>query len=536
MARFCLKMLPSYARVGVKLPDCLAATPCEAARKPEEVLTYVPGEAWINLVKGCKTSLLPCLESFVQSLVKREVAGLYKGIYLTALQEAKKRGLKGSGGKPEPLVYDFLKDYSTLKATVHFLHVLPKELGNCTKEEGAKLLTTMLVFLKALGQPLNRPFPALDWIILTNVQEAAKLWCEKYANIDWDEKIRHAIFDILAKQCNKSASASVYISKYLEAATTNGLTQRDEIHLFGLMDYLGRGIPPATLQPFISFTLNRYVNDTNHLKLLLDSVHPVLTSEFIHDTNRNALGNAIEGLNDKIDATNKSLYSSYKACVADLPSKHIERLTSPSLWWEVTDERLYRAAVLRCHVAVRDPEEMALPWLNDIVDSAASLPGERTGLLKVIAETLTVRCSDNESSTWFLQLLGQLLDQTKKKIPDNMVANHEHNQRILFYCDLLIISLIVWSNTYINYGITVIAETPSVCNKLIAPSIDALFERPSWQNTLPQLLNFLVSSLPYLEKFVGSRYDLGHSTLLMANRTPNLSQQMWNKVAALNVE
>ena len=535
MALFALKMLPAFARVGIKLPSSLAATPCEAARKPEDVLTYVPGEAWINLVKGSKSSLLPCLESFVQSLIKREVAGLYKGIYLTAMQEAKKRGLKGSGGKSEPLSYDFLKEYSTLRATVYFLHRVPKELNICSKEEGDKLLTTLLIFLKALGQHLNRPFPALDWIILSDVQNAAKTWCEKCANIDWDERIRHAVFDIVAKQSNKSASASVYITKFLVPNISNGLTKRDEIHLFGLMDYLGRGIPPATLQPFISFTLNRYVNDAKHLHLLLEAVKPVLTSEFIHDTNRNALGNSIESLNEKIYPADELLYSSYKGCVADLPSKHIERLTSPSLWWEVTDERLYRAAVLRCHVAVRDPDEMALPWLNDIVDHAASLPGERTALLKVLAKTLTVRSSDNESSTWFLQLLGQLLDQTKKKIADNMVANHEHNQRILFYSDLLIISLIVWSNNYINYGIDTIVETPSICNNLIESSIDTLFERASWQATLPQLLNFLVSSLTYLDKFLSSRYALSPCTVHLANRDAHITQQMWNKVVALNV-
>lgn len=536
MSYFCLKMLPSHARFGIKLPESLAATPFEAARKPEDVLTYVPGEAWVNLVRGAKSSLLPCLDAFVQSLIKREVAGLYKGIYLSAIQEAKKRGLKGSGGQPEPLTYDFMKEFSTLKATVSFLHALPKELEECpSREEGDKVLNTLLVFLKALGQPLNRPYPALDWILLSTVQDAVKGWCQKHAKIDWDERVRHAVFDILSKQCNKSASASACMSAFLIPNVTNGLTQRDETHLFGSMDYLGRGIPPATLQPFISFTLNKYLNDSNQLKLLLDAVKPVLTSEFIHDTNRNGLGNAIETLNEKIDPTDTVLYSSYKACVADLPSKHIERLTSPSLWWEVTDERLYRAAVLRCHVAVNDPEEEALPWLNDIVDSAASLPGERTALLREVAQTLTVRCADKESAAWFLQLLGQLLDQTKKKVPDNFVANHEHNQRLLFYVDLLVISLIVWSGNYINHGVDKVVENSSACNKLIESSIATLFERSSWEGTLPQLLNFLVSSYDYLEKFISSRYELISSTILMANLCPKLSQQMWNKVVAMNL-
>ncbi|KAF2362022.1 Focadhesin [Trinorchestia longiramus] len=537
MVNFSLRMLPAHARHGIKLPDSMAATPFEAARKPEDVLTYVPGEAWISLVKNAKVSHRPYLESFVRSLIKREVAGLYKGMYLTAIQEAKKKGLKGSGGQPEPPSYDFMKEYSTLKATVAFLRQVPKDLAGCsTKEEGEKLLNTLLIFLKALGQSLNRPYPALDWILLSPVQDSVKEWCKKHAKVDWDERIRHAVFDILAKQCNKSASASASILKYLVPAVSNGLTQKDEIYLFGLVDYLGRGIPPSSLQPFITFTLNRYVGDASHLKLLLDAVKPVLTSEFIHDTNRNALGNAIENLNEKIDPTNSVLYSSYKACIADLPSKHIERLTSPSLWWEVTDERLYRAAVLRCHVAVRDREDMALQWLNDIVDSAASLPGDRTALLREVAETLTVRCSDAESTSWFLQLLGQLLAQTRRKVADNLVANHEHNQRILFYSDLIIISLVVWSGNYIHCGVNKVVEEPSLRHHLLVSSIVSLYERSEWEQTLPQLLNFLVMSYCLLKQFVAAKIELADSALAIANLCTVLNQQMWNKVVALCAE
>ena len=534
MANFSLKMLPSHAKVGIKLPDSLAATPFEAARKPEDVLTYVPGEAWVNLVRGAKPSLLPMLESFVKSLIKREVSGLYKGIYLTAIQEAKKKGLKGSGGQPEPLNYDFLKEYSTLRATVAFFRNFPKDLEKCgNKDEAERLLKTLLIFVNALGQPLNRPYPALDWALFSPVQEAVKLWCQKNAKIDWDEKIRHAIFDVLAKQCNKSASASAFISKFLAPSTSNGLTQRDEVYLFGLMDYLGRGIPPATLTPFVGCTLIRYVGDSNQLKQMLDAVKPVLTSDFIHDTNRNGLGNLIEGLNEKIDPTNTSLYSSYKACVADLPSKHIERLTSPSLWWEVTDEKLYRAAVLRCHVARNDPDEMALPWLNDIVDSAASLPGERTGLLTEVAKTLTERCVDKESSAWFLQLLGQLLEQSKKKVPDNLVANHEHNQRLIFYVDLLMVSMVIWSGAHINYGVEKIVDSCNLTNELLPSAIHTLSERTAWQSTLPQFLNFLVSSFKNIEGIILKRYDLLSSALFIANLSADMNQQMWNKVVTL---
>ena len=45
-----LKMLPAAARAGLKLPPKYCATPAEAARRPEDVLPYVPAECWPRLL------------------------------------------------------------------------------------------------------------------------------------------------------------------------------------------------------------------------------------------------------------------------------------------------------------------------------------------------------------------------------------------------------------------------------------------------------------------------------------------------------
>ncbi|ROT68621.1 putative focadhesin [Penaeus vannamei] len=288
-------------------------------------------DGWIKLMKGCPEAHIPYVQNFIKSLVAREVAGLPKGIYMTAVQEAKRRGVKGSGGQPEPPSYSFLKDTSTLRTL------------------------------------------------------------------------------------------------------------------------------------------------------------------------------------------------------------HIERLTSPSLWWEVTNERLYRAAVLRCHVAEKDPEEMALPWLNDLVDSAASLPGDRSHLLSVMSNTLVTRCLVNESTSWFLQLLGRLRDHLKRKTDDNLVAMHEQQQRITFYLDLLVMGLIVWSGLWATNHMQVLAETPALRDRLLLPSLVTLSGQPAWVQTLSQFLNWMVSCHTLLQNYNASRYHLGSPTLLLATLNPSISQVMWNKVIAMLV-
>lgn len=524
-----LKMFPSYMREGHKLPSRLATNPFEAARRPEDVLDYVPGLAWIKLITKCPATQFQYVTNFVKSLVATEVKGLPKGIYMTAIQEAKKKGVKGSGGQPEPPSYSFLGESSVLKVLITFLLDFNKLIDESDIPDAkVRLVKAAGIALSALGQPLHRPYPALDWAFLGEVFSAAQ---DSVGSED-SSSIRHNIFRITAQQCNKSPSAAYLVTRWLLPAPSNGLTKEDEVVLFGLLDHLGRGLPPTTLQPFLAYIFNLHISDDDHLIALLNAIKPNLTADFIHDTNRNILSNAIEGLSEKMDPMNTNVYAAYKECVADLPLKHIERLTSPSLWWEVTDDRLYRAAVLRCHVAENDPEETALPWLNDIVDSAASLPGDRSHLLHVMATTLITRHHIKESTNWLLQLMGRLRDYLKKKPEENLVAIHEQQQRIAFYMDLLVMGLLVWSGMWATNSMDNLSETAVLRDRLFVTSIITLFAQDTWAKTLSQLLNWLVSSHNLLGTFSAHRYDLRSPILTLAKLHPQLSQSMWNKVVA----
>lgn len=529
---YTLKMLPQYARQGHQLPASKAATPFEAARKPEDVLEYVPGLGWIKLITGCPEAHLEYVESFVKSLVAREVAALPKGIYLTAVQEAKRRGVRATVGQPEPPNYNFFKDNSTLRILVNFLMECPAKMESCDDpHRKERLLRSCMLIMAALGQSLSRPYPVLNWSFLEKVLSSA----HAFANYEWTKRLRHSVFQIAGRQCNKSGSASAIITQWLTPNTGSALTQEDEVVLFGLLDHLGRGLPPTVLQPFLAHVFKQRREDSLHMKVLLEALRPNLTADFIFDTNRNVLSNAVEALNEHMDPTDEELYCVYKACVADLPQKHIERLTSPSLWWEVTDERLYRAAVLRCHVAERDTEELALPWLNDLVDSAATLPGDRSHLLRVMSSTLVTRCQVTEATTWFLQLLGRLQEHMKKRRGDDLVAAHEQRQLVSFYLDLLVMSLVVWSGLWATNSMEVLADTPPLRDHLLLPSLVTLSGQPEWRKTLMQLLSWLVSCYTLLSQHSAIPYHLASPILLLATLNPSLTQSMWNKVIALLV-
>ena len=51
-----LKMMPEHCKSDLKLPLIFCSTPADAARKPEDVLDYVPGEAWLNLISKAPSS------------------------------------------------------------------------------------------------------------------------------------------------------------------------------------------------------------------------------------------------------------------------------------------------------------------------------------------------------------------------------------------------------------------------------------------------------------------------------------------------
>ena len=100
-----LKMIPASARQGLRLPAKYCSTPADAARRPEDVLTYVPGECWAQLLEQVGDS-----ESLLVSLVREEVTHLPRAIY--SLSQA----MQNAGA--EPVNYSHLPEQSVLRGVV----------------------------------------------------------------------------------------------------------------------------------------------------------------------------------------------------------------------------------------------------------------------------------------------------------------------------------------------------------------------------------------------------------------------------------
>jgi hypothetical protein len=60
----------------------------------------------------------------------------------------------------------------------------------------------------------------------------------------------------------------------------------------------------------------------------------------------------------------------YVDCVTELTSKYLERMSSPSLWWEVTPSKLRKAVGIRSALACKADSGVPLVWLNECIDAA----------------------------------------------------------------------------------------------------------------------------------------------------------------------
>ncbi|KAF7997692.1 hypothetical protein HCN44_008865 [Aphidius gifuensis] len=65
---------------------------------------------------------------------------------------------------------------------------------------------------------------------------------------------------------------------------------------------------------------------------------------------------------------------SVKALV-DLPTEVIERITLPSVWDDITNDKLKKSIIVRAGLVLKRDKEIPLSWMNEMVRAAVPLPG-----------------------------------------------------------------------------------------------------------------------------------------------------------------
>ena len=145
-------------------------TPEEAARPVEEVLDYVPGECWPQLLASPSAAIL------VEELLRAEVLGLPRPLYsqvgpLEICLPFQTHSFQSSGA--EPGSYSHLTEASVLRGLVNFLQA--KSQLSPHPSITAKASPLLVSIISLLASNLGRPLPPLDWTFLDSLHESAML-------------------------------------------------------------------------------------------------------------------------------------------------------------------------------------------------------------------------------------------------------------------------------------------------------------------------------------------------------------------------
>lgn len=153
-------------------------------------------------------------------------------------------------------------------------------------------------------------------------------------------------------------------------------------------------LSPPLLSSFVSKCLKASLqyamdnSDSDRFKANLKDIRAALSKSGVPEANLVSLANVLEGVYEAV-AMDLDGFETFIEVVSDLPNKSIERLSSPALWWEVTPERIGRAASLRTRLALSESTDTPLIWLNELLEVAGRQTGsDYSFLLRNLVEVL----------------------------------------------------------------------------------------------------------------------------------------------------
>ncbi|KAJ4448220.1 hypothetical protein ANN_10234, partial [Periplaneta americana] len=485
LEKLSLKTLPECYRQRLQLPAAYAKTPVDAARRPEDVLTYIPCECWIQVLQGVPTEMLDAAGDTLGEWLSVELTLYLSSIYRTA------------AARGEPGSYSYLHHRSICRGLVEYLHRASQGTLEPPK------VPVIRQCLRILGRTFPRPLPPHNWSFLQEFLQEATL-------------TKHCL-SILAKQASTSPSSRKIMENFLGTLQSSTENLETAKHLFENLSDLCRGIPPNSLKPFLEASFNLAIETSENeeggalLTELFSRVKATLKCDDIHDANRTMLSILMEGLLDRFPAEHK-MFDAYADCVTELSSKYLERMSSPSVWWEVTPDKLRQALGIRSALARKADTEIPLVWLNECIDATLNLTGEHTSVLHIIVEVLSCVRKHDSNCRWTMELLGQIENVL------NRPGDTDNQQALMFLYDIFVLTVVVVSGQDC-FAPSLESITASRENRLqlFPQALVRLLIREPWRAVASQVMEWLyhMQSLPavsplYADAFRRSLMALRH--------------------------
>ena len=290
-----LKMMPKFCKENLKLPSSYCSTPEEAERKPEDVLDYIPGSVWLNLIQQNEDR--PSAQALVTKVIVKELRALPRSAF--ALPQAMK------SKDLEPQNYNQLHDRSILKAVIQKVQS-SQSLETKDVEETLSLLV------------IKERLPPLDWSFLRPISRS---------------KI---VASIVALQAQHSTSSRLLLESIL--SESGSATRADTFfpfihHIVGSCQS-GDEYVQKSLELWASSAL-RDASAGQTFKSILNACAELLQTPDLPSLSRDTICNGLERLSPLLTSASSDLVDAYLDAVAEMPVSKLDKFSSASNHYEV---------------------------------------------------------------------------------------------------------------------------------------------------------------------------------------------------------
>ncbi|KAG5313703.1 FOCAD protein, partial [Acromyrmex insinuator] len=431
-----------------------------------EVMQYIPGTCWIQMLKNVNKNVLSAAGDLLISYIKDELNGFRSQIY--------------TWPQGEPQNYKYLPERSVIRAIGEHLRRSDKLDPNNQ--------TILVECLRIFAHKHKKPLPNIKWDFLEKTMHISKE-AQEYS------------LSIASYHCQISLSAKLLIESFLSMYTSISEAGRlllDEKHLvlYSNLQELCQAIQPNNLRKFIETSLHYAIdqilmNNEKSIYLfnhIMSSYVTALKNNSIQIGNRTLLTIMLEEISQKVDLTSKH-FEKYFAAMMELLTKDVERMTSPYTWWVVTPEKLKTAIAIRVQAAFRGDTGMPFTWLNDLINTTEFNLEMQKYLLesiqKVQAELRSEKSCDLEiQKDWILDFMRHI---------DALIVETEHKKNsITFYCDILFVLIICLSGIEcLLPQKELLITSQDIRIRLFPQAISMLIDRQIWKSITRQIMKWL---------------------------------------------
>ncbi|XP_043255223.1 focadhesin [Colletes gigas] len=499
-----LKTLPEIFRCHLVLPAAHATTPLDEIKKPEDVLSYIPGSCWIAMLQKVNKAALSAAGELLISFITEEVSGFRTGIY--------------HWPQGDPQNFKYLPEKSVIRTIGEFLRRADKSSANNHR--------IIIECLRIFAHRYPKPLPNINWSFLNDT-------------VDISPDAKKYVLFIGCHQASTSSSAKALVENYLlmyksVAESDSVLKSNEYLLLYSCLEDLCETMPPNSIKPFLETTLE-YVtekisyddeNAINAFCSIMSSYARTIKNNKVHDGNSALLPSLLENLSDKIDLTHNR-FESYFTAALELPTNYLERMTSPKVWWDITHNKLRNAIAIKAKLALEKRFESLLMWLNEVIDETTFISSIQTYFLetvqRVYAKLQFEKCTTNWIIDFMTQIQGLLVES-----PSN------HSNKIEFFCNVLFVAIISLSGIdcmLMKQDVLITSE--NVQAKLFPQALAILSDRQEWKHTIPQIMEWLnytrTSTVPNMYKFTFDR------SLICLRHNPYY-KDVWTKYLSIKTQ